>query len=451
MRKLTAIALCLALCLTLCVPVFAAATSGSCGTDVNWSYDEASKTLTLSGSGAMTDYEDVISIPWKTYCKEIKNIEIGDGITSIGNYSLSWCEQVESIFVPSSVTRIGIDAFGWCSSLKNVSLPAGLQKLDREAFALCTSLENIDVPAGVTEIGSMPFLSCYSLKNINVFAENAIYGSADGILYNMQNKSLICYPPGKTETEFTVPAAITAIGDSAFTGNKTLKSVNLNLVKNIGNKAFFTCSELSDINLANVETIDELAFYRCSNLTSVYFPQTLVNINEAAFRNCVNLQLAMFGSNNTNIGNSVFDGVPYLSIVGNEGSACQYYAYGNAIPFNIFVDIYYNGSMINFDPTAFIVNDATTLVPMRQVFEMLNADVTWDDATNTASASRDGITVSIQIGNDVLYRNGEEIALPAQGQLIADKTYVPLRAVSEAFGSLVDWDGATNSVYITAN
>lgn len=450
MKKIVSVLLCMALCLSLCPAVFAAETSGSCGDAVSWNFDASSGTLTLEGTGAMKDYEDLISIPWKTHCKNIKNIVISEGITSIGDYSLSWCEQVESVTVPSTVTRIGIDAFGWCSSLKNVSLPTGLKKLDREAFALCTALETIEIPQGVNEIGSMPFLSCYALKDINVSAENQKYKSFDGVLYDMQSSSLICYPLGKTATEFTVPSNITSIGASAFSGNKVLKSVDLSTVKEIGNKAFFTCSALYDVKMSSVENIYELAFYRCDNIVSITVPNTAISLGNEVFRNCTNLQLVMFENDAVSLGSNIFSGDPYVSIVGNEGSTCHYYAYGNSVPFNIFVDIYNNGSIVNFDPTAFIINDSYTLVPMRQVFDMLGAEVSWDSATNTASAVRGGITVSVSIGSNVMYRNGEAVALPVIGQLIADKTYIPLRAVSEAFGSVVNWDGANNAVYIAS-
>lgn len=451
MKKLTAVVLCITLCLTLCVPVFAASTSGSCGASVNWNYDEASKTLTISGTGDMKNYEDVVSIPWKVYCKEIEKIEIGVGVTSIGDYSLSWCEKVTQIAVPSTVTRIGVDAFGWCSALKNITLPESLLTLDREAFALCSSLESIEIPSSVETIGSMPFLSCYALKDINVSAANPKYRSFDGVLYDIQSGTLVCYPLGKTAEEFTVPENITIIGPSAFSGNEVLKTVNMPSVKKIGNKAFFTCSALYNVVMSSVEAIEDLAFYRCNNIVSVSLPASAVSLGSEVFRNCANLQLVMLANDNIAIGSNLLGGSPYAAIVANNGSTGQMYAFGSGAPFYGFVNVFYGGAAIAYDPAAFIVNDSTTLVPMRQVFEMLSADVSWNDATNTASAVRDGINVSIQIGSNVMYKNGTPIELPVSGQLIADRTYVPLRAVSEAFGSQVDWDGNTNSVYITEN
>lgn len=447
-KRLVSVFLCIALCLGMCTAVFAADVSGSCGAAVNWSYDAATKTLSISGTGDMTDYEDVVSIPWKPYCKEIEKIEIGDGVTSIGNYSLSWCEKVTSVVIPESVKRIGVDAFGWCSALKDVKLPAGLTTLDREAFAICSSLESIDIPAGVTTIGSMPFLSCYELKNINVDPGNAKYKSFDGVLYDVQSAMLVCYPLGKTADTYTVPDNITTIGPSAFSGNEVLKTVNMPSVKTVGNKAFFTCSSLYTVNMAGVEKIEDLAFYRCSNLVSVKLPATATSLGNEVFRNSGNMQLLMLENDNIALGENLLGGAPYAAIVANNGSSGQYYAYASNTPFYGFVNVYYGGKETEYDPAAFIVNDSYTLVPMRQVFDMLGAEVTWDEATNTAMAVRDGVIISIQIGSNMMYRNGEAIALPITGQLIADRTYVPIRAISEAFGNTVDWDDTTNSVYI---
>lgn len=137
-----------------------------------------------------------------------------------------------------------------------------------------------------------------------------------------------------------------------------------------------------------------------------------------------------------------------MAIAGNEHSSIMEYANNNEIPFYQIVNVIYGGNPVTFDPMAFVVNDSTTLVPMRAVFEMLGADVDWDETSNTAIASKDGIKLSIQIGSSILYRNGEAITLSEAGRLTADKTYVPLRAVSEAFGNDVQWDGETSTVII---
>ena len=90
-----------------------------------------------------------------------------------------------------------------------------------------------------------------------------------------------------------------------------------------------------------------------------------------------------------------------------------------------------------------------TLVPMRRIFEELDAIVTWDNDTNTATAVKDNTEIKISIDSDTMLKNGEAIKLDAPARLIDDAyTYVPLRAVSEAFGYKVIWSEELNRVDI---
>ena len=102
--------------------------------------------------------------------------------------------------------------------------------------------------------------------------------------------------------------------------------------------------------------------------------------------------------------------------------------------------VYIDGNELTFEKHPITENDRT-LVPMRAIFEALEAEVTWDNDTNTATAVKDGTTVSITIDSDVMYKNGEAIQLDAPARLIDDGyTFVPLRAVSETLDCDVQWN-----------
>ncbi len=112
------------------------------------------------------------------------------------------------------------------------------------------------------------------------------------------------------------------------------------------------------------------------------------------------------------------------------------------------ISVFVNNMPIKFERDPFIENERT-LVPMRRIFEELGAGVTWDNETQTAAAVRNGIEVKITIGSDVMYKNGEAIQLDAGARLIDDGyTFVPLRAVSEAFGCDVQWNEELQTVDI---
>ena len=110
--------------------------------------------------------------------------------------------------------------------------------------------------------------------------------------------------------------------------------------------------------------------------------------------------------------------------------------------------VYVNGYRLEFDQQPINI-EGYTLVPLRGIFEALGAAVTWDSATNTAIAVKNGVTVSVQTDSAVLYRNGKPIMLDVPAQLIGGRTLVPVRAISEAFGAAVDWDADSLTVTIT--
>ncbi len=96
-----------------------------------------------------------------------------------------------------------------------------------------------------------------------------------------------------------------------------------------------------------------------------------------------------------------------------------------------------------------VIIEGRTLVPMRAIFEKLGAEVAWDGATSTASGTKDGKTVSFVIGEAQIGINGVKSALDVPAQIVSSRTMIPARAVAEAFGCTVGWDGDTRTVIIT--
>jgi hypothetical protein len=109
-----------------------------------------------------------------------------------------------------------------------------------------------------------------------------------------------------------------------------------------------------------------------------------------------------------------------------------------------------NGAEIDFDQPP-IIENGRTLVPLRAIFEALGAKVDWSQSAQTVTATKGDVTVSLKIGSNILTKNGESITLDVPAQLLNGRTLVPARAVAEAFGAKVDWDGKTRTVIITAD
>ncbi|MDB5084635.1 MAG: Plastocyanin [Bacilli bacterium] len=118
----------------------------------------------------------------------------------------------------------------------------------------------------------------------------------------------------------------------------------------------------------------------------------------------------------------------------------------NVLPSNgVIVNI--DGQGLDSDQTAFLSNDHT-LVPLRKVFETLGAQVAWNDATQTATATKGNTTVVVDLGSRTVKINGQTAALNEAPQLINDHVFVPVQILAQAFGYKVSWDQSTQSINI---
>ncbi len=102
------------------------------------------------------------------------------------------------------------------------------------------------------------------------------------------------------------------------------------------------------------------------------------------------------------------------------------------------ISVYIDGKAVKFDVAPVIV-DGRTLVPMRAIFEQLGAYVWWEDEIKTAIGVKDSIMVAIAIDKQTMRKNDKDLALDVPAKLINERTMVPLRAISEAYGCKVEW------------
>ena len=102
------------------------------------------------------------------YQNSVQKIEIGNGVTSIGQYAFYTCNSLESITMPDGVTSIGQYAFSQCDSLESITMPDGVTSIEQSAFNDCDSLASITMPNSVTSIEQSAFAYCYSLASITM-------------------------------------------------------------------------------------------------------------------------------------------------------------------------------------------------------------------------------------------------------------------------------------------
>ena len=120
----------------------------------------------------------------------------------------------------------------------------------------------------------------------------------------------------------------------------------------------------------------------------------------------------------------------------------SYAVYANAV-----VQIYIDGVKLECEADP-VIEDGAALVPMRSIFEAMNADVSWDDAERTASVTKGERKISLTADKDVMQSGGKEVALNHAAVIRGEQMFIPIRAVAE-FGCNISWDNKNRRVNIT--
>ena len=183
-------------------------TSGTCGakgneSNVTWTLD-SDGTLTISGTGAMKEYEDYTKRPWVAHKNDIKKVVIGEEVTTIGKHAFEDCSQLSTVELPQNgkLKKIGFNAFGFLTAgsapiITEIVIPNSVEEIAPYAFNHCTQLakvtfapdshlktigrsafqytaiEEVRIPASVEQLGTEPryesgsaFFSCSNLKKV---------------------------------------------------------------------------------------------------------------------------------------------------------------------------------------------------------------------------------------------------------------------------------------------
>ena len=276
-----------------------AATSGDFGENncLHWEVKGSllgGQTLTISGTGAMPDFDfpNGNLAPWWNYEAlgmltsfgnfklegELKKVVIKDGVTNVSNYALFFLPAAMQVTLPDSVTSIGRYGIAMCSKLTGLSipkgvtgigdfglagngltavtLPDGLQSLGRGAFDSCASLTNTTLPTAITAVPGKCFADCTKLLNVKYAGTVTAIGD-------------LAFESCKALTAAPIPETVTAIGASAFTG----------------------CTALTDVTIpAGVSTIPEDCFRGCTALADIDLPGTVTHVGYNAFTGCAALK-----------------------------------------------------------------------------------------------------------------------------------------------------------------
>ena len=262
-KRILSIALVLCMLVSL-VPAAALADGealgGSCGKNLTWKLTDG--TLTVSGTGEMTNYSSQFDTPWARN-ETITAIVVEDGVTSIGSNAFCSVYTAKSISIPEGITKIGNDAFSGCSGVKELVLPSTLTEIGEQAFYGCSGLESLTIPEKVKTIGSYAFSGCTKLKTVTVPESVTKLGA--GAFYScdaLESAVLNC--------------PVSSIEGSLFSWCRSLKSIVIpSTVKSIGWNAFEHCHSLKSVKIpVSVKSIGDMAFEYCYALTDIYYGGT---------------------------------------------------------------------------------------------------------------------------------------------------------------------------------
>ena len=239
---------------------------------------------------------------------------IPDGIYSIKEKAFSDCNNLESIEIPESVTSIGESAFDACGNLKSITIPGSL-----------------------SEIGVLAFLGCNSLESFEISSENEYYKTEDNALVQIKDNTLICYPNGSGNHNYTIPDGVTSIGECAFVLCDSLEKIEMpDSVTAIEEYAFSDCCNLEEIKLSSsLKTIGDAAFANCGKLKTVDIPDSVTEIGNGTFSICYNLTSVTVPDSVKKMGAHVFICDPELTLSVGRDSYAAGYAEENGIPYTV--------------------------------------------------------------------------------------------------------------------
>lgn len=111
------------------------------------------------------------------------------------------------------------------------------------------------------------------------------------------------------------------------------------------------------------------------------------------------------------------------------------------------ITILLDGEKLSFDVEPYI-KGGRTLVPFRGILEALGAEVIWNPTERSVTAKSASTEVYLKIGSVDTLVNGDEVVIDVPAEITNDRTFVPLRFVSENLGATVGWDGTSRTVSI---
>ena len=295
MKRLTSILLIICLVLAMVPTVLADSAIGGTTGDLSWTFDSASGVLSFEGTGVMGTYNKSNEVPWNSYAKSIKAVELPDGITTICSYAFYGCTALDHVVIPDSVTTIGKQAFNGCTGLLTVAIGNGVDTIGSLAFGNCGALLGLSIGRLVDTIEINAFPVSTSLKYV-VF--NGSEAAWNDVTVNSGNSSI------KDKVECLSAPATGSSKDVTWTFDHMTFTLTISGEGEMDDYSFSNpvpWDTYKDVVRTlvveeGVTTIGELALRYCKNLKTAQLPATLTTVDAKAFERCDKLTDVYYGS-----------------------------------------------------------------------------------------------------------------------------------------------------------
>ncbi len=252
-------------------------------------------------------------------CTNLVSVTVGKGIAYIDNHYFEGCDRLEQVNVqtgnPAYTSLDGVvftkdmATLVFCPPGKRgaYEVPAGVESIGFAAFENCTSLESVTLPASVADIANSAFDGCTRLSSYVVAGGNAVYSSADGVLFDAAGATLLAYPAGRAGTVYTIPAGVEAIRPTAFRDCTTLATLEVAM----GNMAYSSVGGA----LYSMDGTELRVWPRGKGGRNVVIPPGTLQIGDSVFENREDLVSVAFPEGLQRIGRNAFRGCSGLTAV----------------------------------------------------------------------------------------------------------------------------------------
>lgn len=182
---------------------------------------------------------------------------VPSSVEVIGDYAFQNCKNLRTIQLHDGIISIGTSAFDDCKHLVEIELPSQLEHIGDWAFHGCDMIQSFRIPASTQSIGTYAFGSCESLANIHVDSNNVRYASREGNFYSKDYRIIYQYAIGKKQTVFALPRETRKIDFRAFSDAFKLKYVDATSINEVADKAFYYCTALEYVSLNKKSNVSD--------------------------------------------------------------------------------------------------------------------------------------------------------------------------------------------------